>query len=64
LIEPSSGKNKEKARDNENKKWAKRRWGEGCPKINTMSLISPHHAQAAIAEEAPIASMLWATSKI
>jgi hypothetical protein len=62
LIESSSGKSKEKERVSE-KKIAKRRWEEGSPKINPMSVISPQPAQAAIAEEGPVTPLLWGTSR-
>jgi hypothetical protein len=69
LIESSSGKSKEKERGSEKwkvrreKKIVKRRWEEGSPKINPVSVISPQPAQAATAEEGPVTLLLWGTSR-
>jgi hypothetical protein len=62
LIESSSGKSKEKERVSE-KKIVKRRWEEGCPRINPVSVISPQPGQAATAEGGPVTPLLWGTSK-
>jgi hypothetical protein len=45
------------------KKIVKRRWEEGSPKINPVSVISPQPAQAATAEEGPVTPLLWGTSR-
>jgi hypothetical protein len=63
LIESSSGKSKEKERGSE-KKIVKRRWEEGCPRINPVSVISPQPAQTATVEEGPVTPLLWGTSRI
>jgi hypothetical protein len=57
LIESSSGKRKEKERVSE-KKIVKRRYEEGSPRINPVSVISPQPAQAATAEEGPVTLLL------
>jgi hypothetical protein len=69
LIESSSGKSKEKERGSEKwevrreKKIVKKRWEEGCPRINPVPVISPQPAQAATAEEGPVTPLLWGTSR-
>jgi hypothetical protein len=45
------------------KKIVKRRWEEGSPRINLVSVISPQPAQAATAEEGPVTPLLWGTSR-
>jgi hypothetical protein len=45
------------------KKIVKRRWEEGSPRINPVSVISPQHAQAATTEEGLVTPLLWGTSR-
>jgi hypothetical protein len=54
---------KEAVKSEKRKNIAKRRWEEGYPKINLMSVISPQPAQAAKVEEGPVTPLLWGTSR-
>jgi hypothetical protein len=45
------------------KKILKRRWEEGSPKINPVSVISLQPVQAATAAEGPVTPLLWGTSR-